>query len=145
MKSSNDVNKTALLPLARYICACAKMTSDMYAVGITILKCPQVKSSQMRDRSLFKCNGGGGWLKSGGGGDIKFHVNCRGVTINFGLVKIATIKSLKFSSLGWFLKNQPFIFRPLKFIIFIFASVKEIVLLWSLIVTTFIILILIEN
>ena len=108
MKSSNDVNKTALLPLARYICACAKMTSDMHAVGITVFKCPQVKSSKLRDSSR-------GRLKSWG--DIKFHVNCRGgggggVTINFGFsaggdvghVKIAKIKLLKFSSLSWFLK-----------------------------------------
>ena len=36
----------------------------------------------IRDRSLFKCQGG--WLKGrGGGGHVNFHVASWGVTINF--------------------------------------------------------------
>ena len=34
--------------------------------------------SHITDRSLFKCRGGGGGLKSRGGGHVNFHVASRG-------------------------------------------------------------------
>ena len=38
--------------------------------------------AEIRDRSLFKCRGGGGRLKSRGG-HVNFNEASRGVTINF--------------------------------------------------------------
>ena len=39
---------------------------------------------EIRDRSLFKCQGGGGLkVGTGGGGHVNFHVVSRGVAFNF--------------------------------------------------------------
>ena len=52
----------------------------MYNGAVNVYLSLNLKMCIIRDRSLFKCQGG--WLKVGGV-HVNFHVTSRGVTINF--------------------------------------------------------------